>query len=155
MASLSNIVLTITAGPNTNTAKVTVTGKMTFTTSEISQNIRMSIRLYGQDKAGDALPSNDPIGDDLLATFMWHAGPLQEPYKEFTAPAAGTQAFSETRLVAYTVLDEDKGKVKIGMGDIHTPLYMPRKDEIYAWVGFLGTTVSARSPIVIQTPFGV
>jgi hypothetical protein len=58
-------------------------------------------------------------------------------------------------MVAYTLLDEDKGNAKIEMGDIHTPLYMRYKDKRYAWVGFLDTTVSARSPSVIQTAFGI
>lgn len=149
MASVSNIVMSLSAGPTASTANVTVTGTMTFDSSEVGKSFRLEIGIFGEDKAGDKLPAGDPVGDDLLYTFLWGMLLNKKAYKQFTVAAAGPQIFTETRAISNEKLDEDPGNVKIADADINTPVYFPRQDEVYARVTLSGAPVSARSSTVI------
>ncbi|NKE70316.1 hypothetical protein [Candidatus Manganitrophus noduliformans] len=149
MASVSNIVMSLSAGSTASTANVTVTGTMTFEASEVGKSFRMEIGIFGEDKSGDKLPAGDPVGDDLLYPFQWGFLLPKKPYKQFTVMAAGPQTFTETRSISNEKLDEDPGKVKIAEADINTPVYFPRQDEVYAKVSLSGSPVSARSSTVI------
>jgi hypothetical protein len=134
---------------------VTVAGTMSFDASDVGRTYRLEIKLYGEDLAGDSLPSGDSTADDLLSTFMWAGGGiLLRPYKAITVTAAGTVAYSEKRAIDTAKLDEDAGKVQVGMADINTPIYMPRADEVYAQVTLGMASVSKRSATV-QAGIGV
>lgn len=149
MASVSNIVLSLSAGSTASTADVTVTGTMTFEVGEVGKSFRMEIGIFGEDKSGDKLPAGDPVGDDLLYTFQWGFLFPKKSYKQFTVMTAGPQAFTETRSISNEKLDEDLGNVKLADADINTPVYFPRQDEVYAKVSLSGSPVSARSSTVI------
>lgn len=151
MASLSNIALTLSAGSETNSRNVTVSGTMNFDASDIGKSYRLDITIFGEDKTGDNLPSGDVLGDDKLYTFTWGIFLNKKSYKQFVVAAAGPLNFTETRAVSDDVLDEDSGKVQIGSADINTPIFMPRKDEVYARVNLSGAPVSARSATVIAS----
>lgn len=139
----------LTLGSTTNDQRdVTVSGSITFSASDVGNTYRLEIKLYGDDPAGDVLPSDDPVGDDLVYTYQW-AGPfLLKPYKSITVAAAGTINYSEKRAVAVTKLDEDKGNKIVGWADKNTPILMPRKDELYASVTLAGAPVTAKSAVV-------
>jgi hypothetical protein len=154
MASVSNVTLSLAAGSSSSTTNVTVAGTLTFDASEVGKSYRMEILVMGEDLSGDNLPSTDSGSDDSLYTFKWGSLFLMKPYKQVTVAAAGAQSFTETRAITSTTLDEDSGKVYIGDADINTPLYMPRKDEVYAKVTVSSVPVSARSTTVIAG-FGV
>lgn len=125
---------------------VTVSGTMTFDAGDVGKTYRLEIKLYGEDLSGDKLPAGDSVGDDVVYTFKWGPSPLLPvTYKTVVVAAAGNVAFNETRNVATTALDEDPGKVLIGMADINTPIFMPRSDEVYARVTLSGAPVTARS----------
>ncbi len=149
MASVSNIAMSIANGSSTSSRNVTVTGTMTFDTSEVGKSYRLEIKLLGEDKVGDKLPAGDPVGDDEIYTFSWGTLLNKKAYKQFTVAAAGPQTFTETRAVSNGSLDEDSGQVKIGEADINTPLFFPRQDEVYARVSLSGTPSTARSSTVI------
>lgn len=144
MASLSDVLLTITTNSNGNSSNVNVSGKIGFDAGEIGKSYRLEIKLFGEDKAGDKLPSSDAVGDDELYVFKWN---LLFSYKTITVTNAGIQNFSYTRTLPSNVLDEDAGTVKIGE-ESNTPVFMPRGDEIYATVFLSAAPVSARSQTV-------
>lgn len=148
MATISNITLSTAAGTNADTSKVTVNGTMTFDSTEVGKSYRLEIKIFGEDKAGDNLPSGDAVGDDELYTFRWN---LFTPYRTVQVTEAGAKTFTETRTISSAALDEDAGKVKVGDADINTPVFMPRADEFYARVVLSGAPVSAKSP-VLKTP---
>ncbi len=145
MASLSNIAISTGAGSSADTTKVTVGGTMTFDASEVGKSYRLEIKIYGEDKAGDNLPSGDAVGDDQLYTFRWN---LFTPYRMVQVTQAGAQPFTETRTVNASTLDEDSGKVQIGETDMNTPVLSPRADEYYAQVVLSGAPVTAKSPVL-------
>jgi hypothetical protein len=149
MASLSNIALSLSNGSVANTRNVTITGTIQFDGSEVGKSYRLEIKIFGQDKVGDQLPSTDSLGDDELYTFSWGSLFIKKPYKQFTVAVAGSQSFTETRAISDDTLDEDSGLQKIGEADIHTPIYSPRQDEVYARVSLSGAPISARSATVI------
>ena len=149
MASVSNISLSISTQSAADARNVTVTGSMTFDAGEVGKSYRLEIKIFGEDKAGDNLPSGDSAGDDDLYTFAWGSLFNKVPYKQFTVASAGVQTFTETRAISNEKLDEDSGKVKVGEGDINTPVFMPRQDEVFARVSLYGTPASARSATVI------
>ncbi len=143
MATVSNIALSIPTPSSASTRNVTVSGTMTFDATEVGKSYRLAIELFGEDKAGDKLPSTDAIGDNLVYTFKWGTV-VQAPYKTVPVTAAGSQAFSETRAVSNVKLDEDSGTIpkEIALG---TWIQFPRQDEVYAKVSLSGAPVSARS----------
>jgi hypothetical protein len=155
MAALSNITLSTASGPTSTSKNVTVQGAITFDSADVGKTFRLEILIFGEDPSGDRLPAGDPIGDDLLYTFSW--GPLfiKKPYREIKVSAPGTVPIAETRAIADETLDEDKGKVEIGDADINTPVLVVRKDEVYARVSLSGAPISARSPTLTLSPFGV
>jgi|SRR6266540_1745046 hypothetical protein len=148
MATVSNISLSIAKGSSANTSNVTVSGTMNFDASEVGKSYRLEVKIFGEDKAGDNLPSTDLIGDDQLYTFLWGGLFLKLPFKQFVVSTAGDQSFTETRVLTSDKLDEDSGQAIIGWADIHTPILSPRKDEIYARVMLSGAPVSARSATI-------
>ncbi|MEO6277665.1 hypothetical protein [Roseateles sp.] len=154
MATLSTP--TVTLGATSNGKRdVTVAGKMTFDASDVGRTYRLEISLYGEDLAGDKLPSGDGGADDLISNFMWVSGGLLlRPYKAVTVLAAGNVNYSEKRAIETSKLDEDAGKEIVGWADIHTPVYMPRSDEVYAQVTLGSASISKRSATV-QAGIGV
>jgi hypothetical protein len=153
MASILNPTLSLgsSIGDKRN---VTVAASLKFSASDVGRTYKLEIQLFGEDKSGDALPSGDAVGDDKIYTYAWPGPVLPRPYKMITVAAAGTVALSETRAVSNEALDEDPGKVVIGKADIHTPVFMPRSDEVYARVTLGVASVSARTPTV-QAGIGV
>ena len=149
MASVSNVTLSLGNGPSSDTTNVTVGGTLTFDASEVGKSYRMEIVVMGEDLSGDNLPSTDTGADDSLYTFKWGSLFLTKPYKQITVAAAGSQPFTETRAITSTSLDEDSGKVYVTDADINTPVYMPRKDEVYARVTVTSVPATARSATVI------
>ena len=147
MPSLNTPALTL--GSTTNDQRdVTVSGSITFNASDIGKTYRLEIKVYGDDPAGDVLPSDDPVGNDLVYTYQW-AGPfLLKPYKSITVAAAGTINYSEKRSVTTSKLDEDKGTKIVGWAENDIPILMPRKDEVYASVTLAGAPVTAKSAVV-------
>jgi hypothetical protein len=154
MASLSTP--TVTLGPiNGSKRDVTVAGTMNFDASDVGRTFRLEIDLYGEDLAGDKLPSTDSGADDLISSFMWVGGGLfLRPYKTVTVAAAGALSYSEKRAIDTAKLDEDSGKEIIGMADINTPVFMPRADEVYAQVT-LGTAPVSKRSATVQAGIGV
>ncbi|HEY9748638.1 MAG TPA: hypothetical protein V6C63_08165 [Allocoleopsis sp.] len=152
MASISQVSLSISQGSAANTKNVTVSGTMSFDAGEVGKSYRLEIKLLGEDKSGDNLPFDDSAGEDELYTFLWGTLFIKTPYKQFTVAAAGPQPFKETRVLSDETLDEDKGKVKVGEADINSPIFLPRKDEVYAKVSLSSTPVTKRSTTV---PLGV
>lgn len=148
MATVNNVTLTLASGSTSSTKNITVSGNFSFDAAEVGKSFRQEIKILGEDKSGDNLPSGDAVGDDELYTFTWGSLFIKLPYKQFVVNAAGTLPFSETRSINAEALDEDSGKVIVGYADINTPIYMPRADEVYARVTLSGAPVSARSPTV-------
>jgi hypothetical protein len=152
MASLSNVSLAVSAGSTATTAKVTVTGKMTFDAAEVGKSYRLEIDIVGEDDSADNRPSTDGVADDELYTFTWGSLLVRRPYRDFVVTAAGTQTFTEARNISSDTLDEDSGLApgpsSPDNGNTTLP-GMPRKDELYARVTLSGTPVSARSPMVV------
>ena len=147
MASVSNISLSISNGSTANKQNVTVTGTMNFDPGEVGKSYRLEIKIFGEDKSGDQLPSTDSIGDDVLYTFSWGTLPFIKPFKEYTVAAAGSQTFTWTRAISDEKLDEDKGTLN---NDNWPPgTQPPLQDEVYAKVMLSGTPASARSATVI------
>lgn len=153
MASILNPTVSFGAAGN-NSRSVTVSGSLKFSAGDVGRTYKLEIQLLGEDKAGDNLPAGDAVGDDVIYTYMWPGPVLPRFYKTITVSAAGTVALSETRSVSDDALDEDAGKVKVGQADIHTPVFMPRSDEVYARVTLGVASVSARTPTV-QAGIGV
>jgi hypothetical protein len=155
MPTLNTPTLTLGAVDN-DKRDVTVAGNVSFTAADIGKTFRLEIKVYGEDPSGDNLPAGDAVGDDLLYTYLWTTPFLPVAYKTFTVAAAGNVAYSEKRAIATATLDEDAGKVVIGMADIHTPVYSPRSDEVYARVSMSVApgTVTKRSATV-SAGFGV
>lgn len=147
MPSLNTPALTLGSIDN-DKRDVTVNGSITFNASDIGKTYRLEIKVYGDDPAGDVLPSDDAVGDDLIYTYQWGGLFLPKPYKSITVAAAGTINYSEKRSVATSKLDEDKGTKIVGWADINTPILMPRKDEVYASVTLSGAPVTAQSAVV-------
>jgi hypothetical protein len=155
MATLSNITLSTASGPTSTSKNVTVKGAMTFDSADVGKIFRLEILIFGEDPAGDKLPAEDPVGDDLLYTFSWGSLFIKKPYKEIKVSAPGIVPITETRTIGDETLDEDKGKVQIGDADINTPVLVVRKDEVHARVSLSGAPVSARSPTLTLSPFGL
>jgi hypothetical protein len=59
--------------------------------------------------------------------------------------SCSSSACRNSRTVTTSALDEDPGKVIVGMADINTPIVMPRKDEVYASVTISGSPVTKKS----------
>ncbi|MFN0168372.1 MAG: hypothetical protein ACKV22_18250 [Bryobacteraceae bacterium] len=145
MASVSAVSLSISNGSTANNQNVTVSGTMQFDAGEVGKSYRLEIKIFGEDKPGDNLPSTDPVGDDELYAFLWGANIFnKKPYKQFTVAAAGPQTFKETRPIRNDKLDEDSGSVVPGNAPPGTP-GLPRQDELYAQVSLSGAPASARS----------
>ncbi|MDR7272195.1 hypothetical protein J2X20_004869 [Pelomonas saccharophila] len=154
MATLSTPTITLGA-VNGSKRDVTVAGTMTFDASDVGRTYRLEIELFGEDLAGDHLPSGDSGADDLISTFTWLAGGLiLRPYKAVSVLAAGTVNYSEKRAIDTAKLDEDAGTEIVGWADINTPIIMPRSDEVYAQVTLGMAPVSKRS-VTTQAGFGV
>ena len=149
MPTLSTPALTLGATDN-NKRDVTVAGTLTFDASDVGKSYRLEIKLYGEDKTGDALPSGDAVGDDLIYTYKFTGPLLQLPFKTITVAAAGSINFSEKRSINTGTLDEDPGTVVVGWADINTPILMPRKDEVYAMVTLSGSPVTKKSATVVS-----
>lgn len=154
MATLSTP--TVTLGSTSGDKRdVTVAGKMIFDASDIGRSYRLEIRLYGEDLGSDSLPADDSGADDLISTYTWSGGGFfLRPYKTITVAAAGTVNYTEKRAIDTAKLDEDAGKVKVGMADINTPVFMPRADEVYAQVT-LGTAPVSKRSTTVQAGIGV
>lgn len=154
MATLSTPSVTLGA---VNGAKrdVTVAGTMNFDASDVGRTYRLEIDLFGEDLAGDVLPAGDSGADDLISSFVWISGGLiARPYKAITVLAAGAVNYSEKRAIDTAKLDEDAGQELVGWADIHTPVYMPRADEVYAQVT-LGTAPVTKRSATVQSGIGV
>ncbi|KQV48165.1 hypothetical protein ASC95_19615 [Pelomonas sp. Root1217] len=154
MATLSTPTITLGA-VNGSKRDVTVAGTMTFDASDVGRTYRLQIELFGEDLAGDHLPSGDGGADDLISTFTWLAGGLLlRPYKAVSVLTAGSVNYSEKRAIDTAKLDEDAGTEIVGWADIHTPIIMPRSDEVYAQVTLGMSPVSKRS-VTTQAGLGV
>lgn len=141
---------TLTLGTTDNNKRdATVAGSITFDAGDVGKTFRLEIKLYGEDKSGDNLPSGDAVGDDLLYTYKFGSSFFQLPYKTLTVGAAGSVNFSEKRSVAAGTLDEDPGQKVVGWADINTPILMPRQDEVYASVTISGAPVTKKSATVV------
>lgn len=153
MPALSTPTLTLGATAN-NKRDVTVAGNITFDAGDVGKTYRLEIKVFGEDKAGDNLPSGDAVGDDVLYTYMFPGPLVLLPFKNLTVAAAGTVSYSEKRAIDTGALDEDPGKVVIGMADINTPVFAPRNDEVYAKVTVSTASVTKKSATV-SSGFGV
>jgi len=154
MATLSTPTITLGA-ISSGKRDVTVAGTMTFDASDVGRTYRLQIELFGEDLAGDHLPSGDSGADDLISTFTWLAGGLLlRPYKAVSVLAAGSVNYSEKRAIDTAKLDEDAGTEIVGWADINTPIIMPRSDEVYAQVTLGVAPVSKRSA-TMQAGIGV
>lgn len=150
MPTLSTPILTLGA-PAGNQRPVTVAGTITFEAGDVGRTYRMEIKLFGEDKACDILPTGDAAGDDLLYVYSFNGPVLPRPYRSISVTAAGTMPYSETRSLSAAVLDEDPGREIIGMADIHSPVYMPRADEVYASVTISCAAITQRSATVVAS----
>jgi hypothetical protein len=148
MPTLSTPTLTLGATDN-NKRDITVAGTLTFDTGDVGKAYRLEIKLYGEDKSGDALPSGDAVGDDLLYTYKFASPLILLPFKTITVAAAGSINFSEKRALNTGTLDEDPGTVIVGWADKNTPVLAPRKDELYAIVTLSGSPVTKKSATVV------
>lgn len=148
MPTLSTPTLTLGATDN-NKRDVTVAGSITFDAGDVGKTYRLEIKLFGEDKSDDTLPSGDAVGDDQIYTYSFPGPLLPRPYKSFTVAAAGTVNYSEKRAVAVGSLDEDPGQQIVGWADINTPIFMPRKDEVYASVTISGAPATKKSATVV------
>ncbi len=155
MPTLNTPTLTLGATDN-NKRDVTVAGSITFTAADVGKSFRLELKVYGEDKAGDNLAAGDAVGDDLLYTYAFPGPFFPNLFKTITVASAGNLAYSEKRAISTATLDEDPGKVLIGMADINTPIFAPRQDELYARVSISMApgTVTAKSATVISG-FGV
>jgi len=151
MPTLNTPTLTLGAIDN-NKRDVTVAGSIGFTAADVGKSFRLEVKVYGEDKPGDNLPAGDTASTDLLYTYSWPGPLFPSDFKSITVASAGNHAYSEKRAISTATLDEDKGKVVIGMADIHTPVFAPRPDEIYARVrvSLAPGTVTAKSATVIS-----
>ena len=147
MPTLSTPTLTLGATTN-NKRDVTVAGTITFAASDVGKTYRLGIKIFGEDKADDSLPSDDAVGDDLLYTYLFPGSGIFLSFKNLTVAAAGTVNYSEKRAIDTGKLDEDAGLVQVGQADIHTPVFMPRKDEVYASVTVSTASVTKKSATV-------
>ena len=146
MATIMNQVLKL-GNVSNNQRNVTVAGVMNFDAGDVGKTFKLEIKLFGEDKPGDALAPTDPAGDDLLYTFLWRSPLMPVPFRYFTPRTAGNVPFEETRLVDCSKLDEDAGFV-LPAPPPFRPL--PRKDEVYATIALsyaFSTTV--KTPTVI------
>jgi hypothetical protein len=134
MASLSKISLSLSDETTANTRSVTVSGLMSFNKGDVGKIYRLYIRLVGEDKPGDVLPTSDPVGDDIVSTFFWKTPFGLDSYVSAAVSATGPHKFTETRGISKGKLDEDSGEEKTGEADINTPFLVPRQDEVYAKV---------------------
>lgn len=153
MATLSTPTVTLGATAN-DKRDVTVAGTMTFDASDVGRTYRLEIQLMGEDLAGDNLPDGDSAADDHLSTFLWLSGGVPRAFRTVHVVAAGSVSYSEKRAIETARLDEDAGLKKVGMADIHTPVYMPRADEVYAQVT-LGTAPVTQRSATVQAGIGV
>lgn len=145
MATITNQVLKLGNVLN-NQRSVTVAGVMNFDARDVGKTFKLEIKLFGEDKPGDALSPTDPVGDDLLYTFLWRSPLMPVPFRYFTPGAARNVPFEETRLVDCTKLDEDAGFVPaLPAPPPFRPL--PRKDEVYAAI-----TLSHAFSTTVKTP---
>lgn len=149
MPTLSTPTLTLGATDN-GKRDVTVAGSITFDAGDVGKSYRLEIKLFGEDKTGDQLPSGDAVGDDQIYVYSFTGPILPRPYKVITVAAAGTVNFSEKRAVNTSSLDEDPGNKIVGQApDNQTPIFMPRKDEVYANVTISGAPVTKKSATVV------
>ena len=140
---------TLTLGTTTQDKRdVTVAGSITFDAGDVGKTFRLEIKLFGEDQGSDQLATGDALGDDLLYVYTFPSLLLPRPFKNVTVTAAGTVNYAEKRAVATALLDEDAGKVQIGEADIHSPVFMPRSDEVYASVTLSTTSLTRRSATV-------
>ncbi|WOB06835.1 hypothetical protein [Piscinibacter gummiphilus] len=149
MPTLSTPTLTLGATDN-GKRDVTVAGSITFDAGDVGKTYRLEIKLFGEDKTGDVLPSGDALGDDQIYVYNFTGPLLPRPYKVITVAAAGALNYSEKRAVNTSSLDEDPGNQLVGKADIHTPVFMPRKDEVYASVTISGAPVTKKSATVVS-----
>lgn len=153
MASIQNPKVTLGNSVGTKRA-VTVSSTLQFAASDVGHTYKLEIAVFGDDSATDQRPAEDGPSDDQIYTFSWPGPLLPRPYKLFTVQSAGNVALSETRMIDNEVLDEDKGNKQVGWADIHTPLFMPRNDEVYAKLTLGTVSISATTPTV-QSGIGV
>jgi hypothetical protein len=148
MATIQNPQISLGAG-NSDTRPVTVSGTMKFDAADVGRSFRLEIAVYGDDSATDKRPVEDGASDDVIYTFKWPGLLLPLPYRVLTVQAAGNVPLSETRQVTTDALDEDSGKVQVGIVS-NTPVLLPRADEIYAKVTLTPTStkVSATTPTI-------
>jgi hypothetical protein len=107
MATLANVSLDVQTNGQ-GSAEITVKGAMKLTTEDVGKTYFFSIALRASDPPGDA-PPFDPIGDEVLHTFMFGEPPFQQAHKKIVVTQAGTIAFTEKRPVRVNKLNEDKG----------------------------------------------
>ena len=149
MPTLSTPTLTLGATDN-GKRDATVAGSITFDAGDVGKTYRLEIKLFGEDKSGDALPSGDAVGDDQIYVYSFPGPVFPQLFKSITVAAAGTVNYSEKRAVNTSALDEDPGNQLVGKADIHTPVFMPRKDEVYARVTISGAPVTKKSATVVS-----
>lgn len=148
MASITNA--SIALGDVVNGKRdVTVAGALEFDAGDVGKTYRLEIKVFGEDKSGDNLPSGDAAGDDLLYTYSWPGPLLPRPFKSITVAAAGNINFSEKRTLDSTKFDEDAGTAIVGWADINTPILMPRKDEVYATATLSGAPSTVKTATIV------
>ena len=150
MATISNPTLVLGQVTN-NLREVTVSADVMFDRADEGKTYKLEIALFGEDKSGDALPPGDSVGDNLLYTFSWAAGPifLTKAYKLYTVTRPGPVKLQEKRMVSVAALDEDAGVVLVP-GPINGHLIpLPRKDEVYAQIKLSVPALVARTPTIV------
>jgi hypothetical protein len=125
---------------------------MSFDAGDVGKTYQLEIKVYGEDKTTDQLPSGDSVGDDLLYTFQWSKPLPLSPivaYKSIAVTAAGSVNFKETRSVDVAKLDEDADSWTVIQG---TTFPLRRQDEVYARITLSASPVTVKTPTVIANP---
>jgi hypothetical protein len=77
-------------------------------------------------------------------------GAVDNNKRDVTAASTGAVNYSEKRAVDLASLDENPGNQLVGRADINTPIFMPRKDEVYASLTISASPVMKKSAMVVS-----
>jgi hypothetical protein len=143
MATISDVAIAVAGGQTSETSDVTVSGAMTFVSSDVGKKYRLEIKLHGDDSPTDNRPLDDGVSDDDLYTYRF--GPRGAEYMLVSVTAAGSQTFSETRTLQNAILNEDSGKGPGPEPGKNNPNPQARADEVYARATLFGAGMTARS----------
>jgi hypothetical protein len=148
MASVTNATIAL-GNVVSDKRDVTVAGTLAFDAGDVGKTYRLEIKVFGEDKSGDNLPSGDGASNDLLYTYSWPGVIFPVQFKNITVAGAGNVNFSEKRTLDSTKFDEDAGIAIVGWADKNTPITMPRKDEVYATATLSGAPSTVKTATIV------